>query len=114
LTNFSTITEFPIGWVRDLTIEGIEPNPGPTWDELLATISAKFTAGMPTTVGDRLSEIYAKICEAHKVDPEFLFPDTNHVLEYLKNNSDVNPQIVNLINEAMQKIGTVTFVLSDS
>jgi hypothetical protein len=65
---------------------------------------------MLIAVGDHLLEIYAKICKAHKVDPEFLFLDTNHVLKYLKNNSDVNSQIVKFINEAMQKIGTVTFV----
>jgi hypothetical protein len=29
-------------WLRDLVKEGVEPNPGPTWEELVAKISEMF------------------------------------------------------------------------
>jgi hypothetical protein len=31
-----------LGWRRDLTQEGIEPNPGPSWNEILATLKQKI------------------------------------------------------------------------
>jgi hypothetical protein len=95
------------GWVRDLTLEGIEPNPGPTWDELLEAITKKFKAGMPTPVGDALSKIYSEICDAHKDDSNFMFPDTGDVLEYLDKNS-VPSKLANLIKETITSLQSGT------
>ena len=31
-----------VGWLHDLTLEGIEPNPGPTLDEVLDKLAIKL------------------------------------------------------------------------
>jgi hypothetical protein len=81
----------------------VEPNPGPTWEELLKLITEKFNGKIPQPVLDHLSKICAEICVLHSDDSNFLYPDTDHVLEYLKNNS-VIPQLAKLIKEAITSL----------
>ncbi len=83
----------------------MEPNPGPTWDELLDAITKKFKGGLPKSVGDILSNIYVNIVEQQ---PDLPFVNTDDVLTYLNQltlqNSTVSERMDKLIRETISSM----------
>ncbi len=70
-----------LGWVRELTREGIEPNPGPSWDDFVE--AAKKTFGTEySEYGDDLKKggrLYNQLMDLKKSEgkkPKLLLSDT--------------------------------------
>jgi len=91
------------GWKRDLLAEGLESNPGPTWDELLMQIDSKFSgSGTPTVVKNSLMELKKDIDFKY---PNVLYVDTDQVKAFFATTDDLKylpeSQIIKLVTEAI-------------
>jgi hypothetical protein len=101
LSFLGSTTSTAAGWQRDLVKEGVESNPGPTFEELLGAISKKFNGVLPPAVLAGLLSIQKNISDAHKNDSNFLYVDSDQVLEYLEKNLDPTSQLAKLLKETI-------------
>lgn len=71
-----------LGWKRDLVLEGIEPNPGPSWQEFVEKLKIK--------VGEEdfkeLQPFLTTLKE--KLRPKTIVPHTDDILDYLNTNRE--------------------------
>lgn len=90
------------GWTRNLIAEGIEANPGPTWDEFVEAFDKKFKAGIPKPVETALQKLHDSISTAF---PDKLFIDTKLITRYLKDNAaNHDEQLVDLVKEIINSL----------
>ena len=71
-----------VGWKRDLTHEGIEPNPGPSWDDFLREVQKKWPTDFQNILPP-LQKLREDLLSKLQLRPVILL--TKHVLEYLQN-----------------------------
>ena len=79
----------------------MESNPGPTFEELQGAITKKFGGVLPPAVLEHLVSIQKNISDAHKNDPNFLYVDSDQMLEYVEKNLDAKNQFVKLLKETI-------------
>ncbi len=92
------------GWERDLTMEGIESNPGPSWDDLLEVMKEKFPLDYPNIEGDldQLQQYLKKVFESPIItttEVEDFFGD-----EKLQTEHKVSRGMVHAIKEGLSRL----------
>jgi hypothetical protein len=76
--------------VQNLTLEGIESNPVPSWDDFLGGVKKKY----PTDYDNlflALQKLRADLLS--KLEPKPLAVTTTHIKNYLKGNAEVIEQL---------------------
>ncbi len=100
-----------IGWIRDLTAEGIESNPGPSWDDLLEVVKKKFPLDYPNIQDNlnRLREFLKKAFESPVItttEVEDFFKD-----EKLQAEHNVPRGVANIIKEGLSSLKGIYSIL---
>jgi hypothetical protein len=90
------------GWIRDLTNEGIESNPGPTWKEFVDHLKKKYEEDEWALVDKELVNIKTKMKAEYKKD----IVDTTDLIDYLSKTKLDNATIQRSLEEALQQLSS--------
>ena len=90
------------GWIRDLTNEGIESNPGPTWKEYVDHLKKKYEEDEWALVDKELANIKTKMKEEYKKD----IVDTTDLIGYLAKRKLGDATIQRSLEEALQQLSS--------
>ena len=98
-----------VGWQRDLTQEGIEPNPGPEWTTILPQLQNYFPKSHQA-ITSALQEIENMILDSEEILSvteqdmrNYLTDDGNStVFQKLKISSNIRQDLIRLLDSALQ------------
>jgi hypothetical protein len=90
------------GWIKDLTVDGVESNPGPTWGEIEKQLQLLFGSEYTENHEKALKEINAKI-RSHCEIGEFDASTQDHVDKYFADTNDNHP-LRRYIEDAIKRL----------
>jgi hypothetical protein len=79
-------------WLRDLSKEGIEPNPGPSWDDFLDAVQQQYRTDFPNlkpALQNMRNDLFSKL------KPPPLAVKIEHVKDYLM--KDENQSVIQFL-----------------
>lgn len=79
------------GWLRDLTIEGVEPNPGPAWGIFIDNLKRVLGSEWNPSIEKYLEETFKFNVKQHASVDELTPLTTEHVEGYLAIHSENFP-----------------------
>ncbi len=95
-----------LGWMRDLTAEGIESNPGPSWDDLLSKLQELYPKDYPRAQ-DYLNSLEEHLKKAFE-SPFVTTVEVGRFFEDQKMQAEhkVPPAVASMIKEGLSKLET--------